>query len=135
MRQVTVGESKARRRELDELAWNIHQYIGEGKRGDQMRKMLQAGVVAGQNSYTDTIQEIANDGGVSTEVDAERLSTVSAMVDLLQAAHQPASDSSDDDEDDDEEHHHHYDLDDAHGHSDSTMTVPAEPTATSASDG
>ncbi|KAG5175372.1 Digalactosyldiacylglycerol synthase, family GT4 [Tribonema minus] len=50
--KVTVGESKARRRELDEVAWVFHQNLGEGRRGDTVRKILQAGVVSEQNAYT-----------------------------------------------------------------------------------
>eukprot|EP00953_Heterococcus_sp_UTEX-ZZ885_P000959 1025-Heterococcus_DN1.PRE.2 len=51
--QVTVGESKARRRRLDELAWLFHKALGEGKRGDTVRRYLQAGVISDQNTCND----------------------------------------------------------------------------------
>lgn len=49
--KVTVGESKARRKTLDEMAWVLHYNLGNGARGDTVRKMLQAGVISDQNSF------------------------------------------------------------------------------------
>ena len=61
---MTVGESRARKRELDDLAYNIHKYMGEGSRGDKMRKMMQAGVVSDQNAYVVDVGAYGSEAGV-----------------------------------------------------------------------
>ncbi|CAM9439961.1 unnamed protein product [Ectocarpus sp. 4 AP-2014] len=53
--KVTVRESLRRRRELDEAAWLFHYYLGSGRRGDRVRKIMAGGVVAGQHAHMELV--------------------------------------------------------------------------------
>jgi hypothetical protein len=98
---VTVGESKARRRRLDELAWLFHKALGEGKRGDTVRRYLQAGVISDQNACND-IDAFAELVNIEAEIEATQKgeafqgSTAGAMSELVHAVDegQPSSSSS-----------------------------------------
>ncbi|CAM9522330.1 unnamed protein product, partial [Discosporangium mesarthrocarpum] len=48
--KVTIKEARQRRRELDEAAWLLHYFLGAGRTGDRVRKIMAGGVVAEQNA-------------------------------------------------------------------------------------
>eukprot|EP00953_Heterococcus_sp_UTEX-ZZ885_P000957 1024-Heterococcus_DN1.PRE.1 len=100
-RAIYFGESKARRRRLDELAWLFHKALGEGKRGDTVRRYLQAGVISDQNTCND-IDAFAELVDIEAETQAIQKgeafhgSTAAAMSELVHAVDegQPSDSSS-----------------------------------------
>ncbi|CAN0084369.1 unnamed protein product [Ectocarpus sp. 13 AM-2016] len=68
--KVTVRESLRRRRELDEAAWLFHYYLGSGRRGDRVRKIMAGGVVAGQHAHMELVLKAENEALELAEVAA-----------------------------------------------------------------
>eukprot|EP00752_Nemacystus_decipiens_P002053 g1966.t1 len=65
--KVTVRESLRRRRELDEAAWLFHYYLGSGRRGDRVRKIMAGGVVAGQHAHMELVLKAENEAREAQE--------------------------------------------------------------------
>ncbi|CBN79076.1 Digalactosyldiacylglycerol synthase, family GT4 [Ectocarpus siliculosus] len=68
--KVTVRESLRRRRELDEAAWLFHYYLGSGRRGDRVRKIMAGGVVAGQHAHMELVLKAEDEALELAEVAA-----------------------------------------------------------------
>ncbi|CAM9635912.1 unnamed protein product [Chrysoparadoxa australica] len=55
--KVTVGDSKARRKALDEMAYLCHNTLSDGRRGDTIRKIMFGGKIANQSSFTHSLYD------------------------------------------------------------------------------
>ena len=59
-----------RTRLLKQAAWLFHYYLGSGRRGDRVRKIMAGGVVAGQHAHMELVLKAENEAREAQELAA-----------------------------------------------------------------